>query len=237
MSKKLNKGLFFIYLNVLVVLGIWIGSKIYYGDSFDSVFKYPAKIASLSATVLMCWATILSARFRFVEKLFGGLDKVYKAHSHLGKFSFFLILLHPLFLNLRFLPNISKTVANFGFLPTTNFYNLGHNVGVLALLLMTILIGLALYSKIPYHLFKASHEYFNFVMLFIIMHILLVDSDIAKYPALGFMMYCLLTASLWSIFYIQFLYPFFGPRYKYRIKDIETTSDTLEITLSPKKKS
>ena len=77
------------------MLLLWIICKWAYQDWFDDGFKYGAKAASLSATTLMCWCVVLSARFRVVEDLFGGLDKVYQIHKRLGKALCVVIALHP----------------------------------------------------------------------------------------------------------------------------------------------
>ncbi|NJS41077.1 hypothetical protein HC766_01655 [Candidatus Gracilibacteria bacterium] len=89
MFEKSRRGLNLIYLTVVITLIIWLGSKFYYGDYFLEWQKYPAKASSLSAIILICWTVILSTRIRVIEKLFGGLDKVYKAHRKIGKFEFF----------------------------------------------------------------------------------------------------------------------------------------------------
>ena len=73
-----------IYGCVTVTLAVWLASKWWCGDAFDNPYKYPAKAASLAATTLMCIAVILSARWRFLERFFGGLDKVYQIHKRIG---------------------------------------------------------------------------------------------------------------------------------------------------------
>ena len=76
------------YWPIIATIGItlilWILSKWYYQDWFANPYKYPAKGVSLTATVLMCWAMILSTRLRLIEDYFHGLDKVYQVHKRLG---------------------------------------------------------------------------------------------------------------------------------------------------------
>ena len=79
-----------IHLTVALTLVLWMASKWYYQDWFDNPFKYPAKAASLTATVLMCWAVLLSTRWRFLEDHFGGMDKVYQVHKRIGRWAFFI---------------------------------------------------------------------------------------------------------------------------------------------------
>jgi len=105
-TSKTHQKTWPIMLTVAVTLIIWLGSKWYFQDWFLDPFKYPAKAASLSATVLMCWCILLSTRFRPLECFLGGLDKVYQIHKRLGQWSFFLILFHPLFLSAHNLPDL-----------------------------------------------------------------------------------------------------------------------------------
>ncbi len=142
-----------ILATVLLTLLIWMFSKWYYLDWFTSPYKYPAKSASLIATMLMCWAVILSNRWRRLEKYFGGLDKVYQVHKHIGRWVFFIILAHPLFLALNRLPDLGRFLGYMWFQdPQGERYEWGQNLGVAGLLLMAGLIAVTLWIRLPYHI-------------------------------------------------------------------------------------
>ena len=144
-----------IVLIVCITLLIWLGSKWYYQDWFINPYKYVAKSASLTATVLMCLTIILSTRWRFLEAYFGGLDKVYQIHKRLGRLSSFIILLHPLFLAIDRLPHFIKFLQAMWFQqPMGNRYLWGQNLGVIGFLALSGLITVTLWLKIPYHLWK-----------------------------------------------------------------------------------
>ena len=135
-TSKTAQNLKPVVLTVAITLAIWLGSKWVFNDWFDNPFKYPAKAASLSATVLFCWCVLLSTRNRLLERYFHGLDKVYQVHKRLGKAAFWLILLHPLFLALDRLPDLAAFLHRLWFIaPQGDRYLLGHNLGVGALLL------------------------------------------------------------------------------------------------------
>jgi predicted ferric reductase len=228
-----QKPTLIIPLSILVTLTIWLGSKWFFGDEFGDAWKYPAKVASLSATILFCWSMILSARIDYINKYFGGLDKIYKIHALCGAFGFFLILLHPLFLSLHLLPSVVDTLRFFWFQPQVSFYQIGHNLGIITLLILTLLIAISGYKKIPYHIWKQTHNWMTLWLLLPIIHIFLVHADIAAYPFLAFWMYGWLGVALWCGVYIRFIYPYFGPRYDYVIKDIEYFEDSIELWLMP----
>jgi predicted ferric reductase len=233
-TSKLRQKMQPVAASVLITLLIWIGSKAWYGDWFENAFKYPAKISSLTATVMMCWCIVLSARNRTVERYFGGLDKVYQIHKRLGKWSFFIILLHPIFLALDRLPDVRSFLRAFWLqLPLLGEKEVGTNLGVLSLLAMMVPLIPTLWIKIPYHIWKKVHEWFGVVFMLIVAHIFMVDADIAKYPLLCVWMYALMLIALASFVHIRFLYRYFGPCYQYRVSHIERLKDVLEITFSP----
>jgi predicted ferric reductase len=185
----------------------------------------------------MCWTLILSTRVRFIENYFGGMDKVYQIHKRIGRWAFYIILFHPLFLAMDRLPQISHFLRYMWFQnPEGKQYIQGLNVGIAALILMTGLVALTLWLKPPYHIWKKTHEWFGVFMLLVAAHVLMVQADIAAYPLLTVWMYFFIISALSSFIYIRFLYRFLGPRYEYTLARIEKTGDILDLTLSPRKK-
>jgi predicted ferric reductase len=226
------------YRPIIATIGItlllWILSKWYYQDWFANPYKYPAKVASLSATVLMCWSIILATRLRLLDDYFLGLDKVYQVHKRIGKASFYLILLHPLFLAMDRLPDFAGFLQAMWFRrPEGDRYLLGQNVGVAGLLLMAALVTVTLWVKLPYHHWKRTHEWFGLVLLLIIAHVFTVDRDIAAYPLLTIWMWGLLLLAFSGFVYIRFLYRVLGPCLDYTVSSIEKIGDILELAFTP----
>jgi predicted ferric reductase len=223
-----------IIIIVGTTLAIWLGSKWYYQDWFDNPYKYIAKTGSLSATVLMCCCIVLSTRWRFLERFFGGLDKVYQVHKRIGRWSFFLIILHPVFLAVDRLPDIfSFLLAMFFVVPEGDRYSWGQNVGVAAFIAFAVLITLTLWVKIAYHRWKRTHEFFGLLLLVVGVHIFLVSADVARHPILGVWIYGWLGLALFSFIYIRFLYRYWGPRFDHYVHEIKHVEDILELTFIP----
>jgi predicted ferric reductase len=234
-TSKTHQKMAPIILAVGVTLAIWLVSKWYYEDWFVNPYKYIAKTASLSATVLMCCCIILSTRWRFLERYFGGLDKVYQVHKRLGKWSFCLIPLHPIFLAVDRLPDIPAFLQAMWFLdPRGDRYLWGQNVGVAAFLGFAALMAITLWVKIAYHRWKRTHEFLGLVLLVVGVHIFVVSADVAAYPVLAGWLYALLGLAFSSFVYIQFFYRKWGPRFDYVVAGIERVSEILEVTLAPK---
>jgi predicted ferric reductase len=223
-----------IFLTAGLTLVLWMGSKWYYQDWFEDPFKYPAKAASLTVVSFMCWSVLLSTRWRLLENYFSGLDSMYQVHKSIGKWSFYLIILHPLFLAAHKVPDIGFFFAYMWFQdPMGDRYILGLNFGVALFLLIALLVALTMWINPPYHVWKKTHEWFGLVMLLMVVHVFVVDADVAEYPLLTVWLYLLLGGALVCFIHIRFLYRFLGPRFEYAVSRIEKHADIFKFTLSP----
>lgn len=219
---------------VALTLVLWLVCKWHSQDWFLNPYKYPAKAASLTATVLMAWSVLLSTRWKVLENHFGGLDKVYQVHKRVGRWAFFVILLHPFFLALDRLPDLSGFFGFFWFqAPHGDRYLWGANAGVAALLVMSGLIAVTLWGRLPYHVWKKSHEWFGLVLGLAAVHVILVQADVASYPVLGIFFYSLTGTALAGFVYIRFLYPYLGPKHEYVLEAKEQAGEILELIFVP----
>lgn len=220
-----------IFGSVFITLAIWLGSKWFYGDWFVNPYKYVAKTASLSATILMCWAIILAARFKGLETFFGGLDKIYHTHKIVGRSSFWIILLHPLFLSCNPECNFRDTIAYFHF-----HGEWGFDLGLVSLILMVMFMLAAFCYFLPYHIWKRLHEWMGLVFLTAALHIVLIDKDINEYPLLSSWFYSWILLAALCYIYMRFLYRFIGPRFDYLVESVTCSENVLEIWLAPQGK-
>lgn len=223
-----------VWISVGAMLLLWLYCKWLYQDWFDDGFKYVAKAASLSATTLMCWCIVLSARFRAVEDLFVGMDKVYQIHKRLGKVLCLVIALHPVFLAAHRLPDFSAFLAYFS--PDLNFsdrYALGKDIGFAAMIPLYALVAISLRLIMRYEVWKRLHEYLGPVFILVMIHVYMVQADVARYAPLRIVFWAMLLAAAASWVYIRFLYEHLGPRHEYAIETIEPVGGVREITLRP----
>lgn len=214
--------------SLLISYALWLGAMAAADEWYDNPWKYPAKVGSHGALVLMCWAIILATRFRAVERLFGGLDKVYQAHRHIGEAAFGLILLHPVFLAVA----AAETAGDFfrywwfdGWVRTT---------GLIALTVLILLGALSFSRKIAYHWWKRSHDIFGLLLLLIVFHAVVSNGEIMRYPVLRVWHGMWVAAAFGAYAYIHVFYRFFGPRYEYVTASVEEVGDGItEVTLTP----
>jgi predicted ferric reductase len=216
--------------SLLITYLLWLGAMGAADEWYDNPWNYPAKVGSHGTLILMCWAFILATRFRWVERLFGGLDKVYKAHRHIGESAFFLIFLHPVFLAVAHADSVAEFLRYLWFSG-----NWVRNTGLIALAIFILLVALSMSSKIAYHRWKRSHDFFGALLVLIVLHAVLANGEIMRYPVLMAWHGTWVALALAAYVYIRVLYRRFGPLFDYAVESVEEIGDAItEIILKPK---
>ncbi|MBE0541077.1 MAG: ferric reductase-like transmembrane domain-containing protein [Verrucomicrobia bacterium] len=219
--------------SLVITYALWLGAMGAADEWYDNPWNYPAKVGSHGTLILMCWAFILATRFRWVERLFGGLDKVYKAHRHIGESAFFLIFLHPVFLAVAHADSVS---AFFQYLWFSG--NWVRNTGLIALAIFILLVVLSIYSKLAYHLWKRSHDFFGALLVLIVLHAVLANGEIMRYPVLMVWHGTWVVLALAAYAYIRVFYRRFGPLYDYTVESVADIGDAItEIRLKPNRRA
>lgn len=214
---------------LLVGYGLWLWSLWKADALYDNVWKYPAKVGSHGTLMLMCWAFILATRFRLVEWLFGGLDKVYKAHRLVGEAAFFLIFLHPVFLAVAFADEAGGFLR-YLLLPT----DWVRITGVVALAAFCLLVVLSIYVKIAYHKWKRTHDFFGLLLVLIVVHAVISGGEIMAFPLLTLWHGVWVAVGLSAYVYIRLLYRFVGPQYDVVTTEVKDIGDSItEVFLEP----
>jgi len=174
---------------------------------------------------------VLSARLKWLEGLFGGMNKIYIAHHILGGLAFVLLLLHPLLIVAKYLPNAAMqalTLLLFGTSWDVRF-------GVIALGLMILFLVLTFFIKLPYHIWKFTHQFLGLAFFFASLHVLLIPSDVTQVNMLKYYMFFLIVLGFAAILYRTVLGFYFVPRLEYMIQEIRAVnSSILEIVMKPK---
>jgi len=96
MKHKSIYGWLFATLICLIPVSIWAVHKIpiLNFSSIDILVDYLARIFGIMGSSLFSLNIILSGRFKIFDKLFFGLDKMYRAHHFLGGLSLIFLLIH-----------------------------------------------------------------------------------------------------------------------------------------------
>lgn len=215
------KGKLTLILTLVMTVLIWIGG---YGIPRISYLD-AAKLTALLGAVLISWEFILSTRSVVIEELFGGLDNVYKVHHWVGKYGFILVLLHPIMLAIKsFLASSNISIY---FLPTGP---VPYAMGVWAIYLFIILLIVTIFLKIEYHLWKFTHNLMGIPLLFVLIHVLIISSDVSRNPMLRVWIVSFVVLAIYSFVYKRFIYPYIKG-YAFKIKSIQPLNEAWEIEL------
>jgi predicted ferric reductase len=215
--------------SLAITWALWLLAMGAADEWYENPWHYPAKVGSHGTLVLMCWAFVLATRARWVERVFGGLDKVYKAHRHIGEAAFFLIFMHPVFLAVGHADSVGGFFRYWWFSG-----NWVRNTGLVALGMFILLVVLSVSTKIAYHRWKRSHDFFGALLVLIVVHAVLAEGEIMRYPVLRIWHGMWVAVALASYVYIHVLYRWFGPLHHYAVESVgEKGDETSEITLKP----
>lgn len=223
----LGYGLIAVSLILTYVLWLWV---LWQNDSwYDSKWIYMAKVGSHGAVVLMSWAFLLATRFKPIEWLFGGLDKVYFAHRRVGVAAFAIIWLHPIGLALGMAENWQGALY-YLFVPSTYV----RWSGTVALLAFVLLVILSLATTVAYHHWKKTHDWFGAVYVLVIIHGMISPGEIKTYALLTTWHGIWAALGLSAYVYIRFLYRHMGPLFDYKVSEVREKGDAItEIEFTP----
>lgn len=145
-------------------------------NSFWPIRKEIVYCTGVMAYLMMAITVVLSLRLRWIERLFGGLDKVYQFHKWIGIWSGILLFFHWM----AYI--IPKSLSGAGWLvkpvkqglqkaaPLFLNHKLANSIAEVCAYLTLILIAIALIRLIPYHWFRRLHKLFPIFFLAITLH-------------------------------------------------------------------
>jgi len=227
MSKKYT-ALVFQVIPLIITFNLWLLSK----ESVISITQTPlrslAQILGLMGFVLMAINLVMATRARWVESVFGGLDKVYLSHHILGSVAFVLLLNHPLFMVVNSLPSLF--LAKSYLLPGSDW---SYNFGILALYLMFFAFIFIVIVRIPYQKWLQTHRLLALTFGLACIHLLLISSDVSNSLILRWWMLIVAGGGSGAALYTLFMYKGYGPKYDYIVEKIERRLDIVNVYLRP----
>ena len=187
------------------------------------------KILGLFGTALFSISFFLSTRLSILEKIFGGFNKIYDAHSKIGQAALIVLLFHPIFLLQN--NSISASSAIRFFIPSENW---AINWGIFSLFGMLILIIITLYLRPKYNLWKFTHKFLGFAFFLAALHIYLIPSDTSQNIPLRLYMLGIVGLGLLSFSYKTLLGSFFIKQFECVVSEVHVLSERIvEIILTP----
>ncbi len=235
LKTKLGWSILIIISFIPTLLLFLLGPKTHYFFSYPVFTQKLGQIFALTAIMMFAITFILSTRIKFIEDLFGGLDKVYVVHSILGGTALILILFHPIFLVLKFIPTDVTQAAEY-LLPSAYW---SVNFGIIAILGLIGLIYITVYTRIRYHNWKISHKFLGLVFIFAVLHMFMVRDDAARdFIFSGYYTFATIVSviGLSGFSYTLFLKKRILQEAVYIIEEIEKKNSVYEITFVPERK-
>jgi predicted ferric reductase len=180
------------------------GQMLHAGTPEDPAYEMGAGLG-FWAVIFFCLNFILATRWRWVETLFSGMDKVYQVHGIVGKLGFIFVIAHTGILVLQALPNTSL-VASY-LMPGID---LGYTLGVFGVVGMTLLVTATLWIRLPYGMWQNSHKWMIAPYLLGTGHAFVLQQD--------WYMLALSLVGGYAWFYTTFRYRRFAPRGQGRVE-------------------
>jgi predicted ferric reductase len=216
----------------LVTIWLWL-SYMGWGDRVGNttlVLVNIGRISGLLGMVMFSQSIILSTRVKWMEKFFGGMDKIYIAHHMIGGVSFILLLIHPLALALSYLPDI-KAAANF-LIPEPS--NWPVYFGISSLMFMMAFLVVTFFVKLPYQLWKQTHKFLGVAFFIGGIHSFFIPSDISNYQPLYIFMAIIVGMGLICWIYRTVLGAIMVKKHRYEIiKTEKLNNSVMAVTMKP----
>ena len=210
-------GLFLIVASLLAPLYWYVPLADRY--PFGAIFsQYLGSAALIAMGIVQLFAT----RARWLEPLFGGLDRIYVQHKWLGIIAMVAVLLHD---------TIDAEINNIG--RETALIDLAETLGEISLYGLLILVVITITTFIPYHLWKWTHKLMGGFFALSAFHYLFILKPFDNIDPLG--LYVLSFCVVGIFCYIYTLLPERSVRLKhaYSVSNLERTAGSLSVELAP----
>lgn len=189
-----------------------------------------ADILGFIGMMLFAITLIMSIRASVFEDFFGGMNKVYVAHHLAGSLSLVFLLFHPLF-SVAMYATISMKSAALLLLPGADW---SINFGIYSLLLMMILLIITIFMKLPYQIWKLTHQFLGLAFFLGGLHVYLIPTDVAVDPFLRYYTLGFAVVALIGYTYRTLLGRVLVKRTPYQVAAVrQVGKDILELELNP----
>ena len=175
-----------------------------------------------SALVMMSFCHVMATRWRFLETIFGGLDRIYVLHKWLGIGSLIGLVLHDA-IDAETARRVSEG----------SFSEFGEILGSIGYHGVLILVLLSVATVIPYHLWRVTHRFIGVFFIASVLHYLLVAKPFGLLDPPG--LYLSIIGCLGAGCYLVTLVPagLLGRERRYRVTSRDVTGGSVRISLRP----
>ena len=227
-----NRYLALIVISIVLPIFLWLlsfPSTTIKHNAFP-ISIYSSQLFAIIGFSLFAISFVLSTRIKWIEKYFGGLDKLYHKHHTVGKIAFFLLLFHPILLALRWIPN---NLNKFFWYLLPVHRKLEIDLGAWSLVGLTVLILLTILIKIPYDKWKITHKFMGLFFVLGILHVFLIRNFFANNTLLAIYLIIISSFGLAAFIYKTILHKWVVKTHSFNVERIQKLSEkVMEITLT-----
>ena len=220
-----HSGRWILLILSAVPLVLWLFEP---GLSFK-FYDLPIGLRSLGDVFGLCGMAmfslvlILSARFKFLERFFKGMNESYTVHHFFGALAFCMLLFHPLLIAYDYLSISFRAVALF-LLPGAN---IAQNFGIFGLFIMTVALVITFYTKLKYQVWKFTHKFLGVAFIFAFLHTFLIGYDVASNYPLKVYLFVLGSLALVAYFCRSLFPNYLVKTFDYKVKDTKSHPDKI----------
>lgn len=229
------KGRVILTVSLVITTILWLLFQ-FRLEEFPSLFFIQLnQIAALLGTLLLSWSMLLITRLNVLEKLFEGLDKVYRAHKWSSIWGMILITMHVVSLAILRIPNIDNAIKIFFPVHNQKYINLGAWSFWLFVFFVLTTIWMKK-IKMSYQVWKYLHKVTGLALILAFLHIVMLPGNMTASPVLNIWLLLTTGTGIASWIYFEFFYKSLSPNYIYRVTEAKKDGDVFKIQLSPKNK-
>ncbi len=189
-----------------------------------SPFLLLSRFNGQMAIVLFTFEFILAIRTRFIERWFGGFDRVYKLHSIVGRIAFYVALLHFVFL----LASTSREYLSYFILPSSSLPVL---LGQLSLGFFFVLIIVSVWRTLPHHIWLLVHKCIGAAFMLSGFHMFLIQPKYLADDPYRMTLFAIWLVGMFCWVYRILLYRVIAPHHMATVQKVERLHEVTNLYL------
>ncbi len=193
-------------------------------ESWNNVHRILGEVFSSWVVTVFAFNFLMATRLKWVERIFGGLDKMYLIHRRSGIIAVFLLIAHFVI--------VPRDLTEFTPGKPLGFY-------AFALILIGVLLSAApvFKRKIPYHRWINIHKLMGVFYVMGVLHGLMVNSLIRELPITRVYVFGMAFIGIAAWVYRAFLFNVFNKKLDYKIIEVRNRGHRItEVLMTAAKK-
>jgi len=178
-----------------------------------------------ASIVLMAWSFLLAVRVRFLEPLFGGLDRMYQVHRWAGSLAMVLMFWH-----VRIEPEIDGGIRG----ASRAVAEAAEELAGVGEYLLYGLVAISLVRWFPYRWWRLTHKLLGVPFAFACWHFFTAEKTYANGSPWGWYFGGIMVAGLASYLYRVLWRDVVRRGRAYTVASVERVGSTMELELAPK---